>query len=184
MALANAGTEVEGVQIQDTVILDGTKLVLNGAGFHKRGFIKSNVQAVYVMERRQTLEGLTKLGGPKRIHIHVLKDISGATISRYFLTDFKLTASEVEFKQMINEVSQIGNVYGALPKVIKGDVITIDWVPGKGIQATLNTKPMAFSYNNVYLDTPNAELMYKVFLHPLVIHGSSMYMQGAMKLMA
>lgn len=167
-AFASVGAEVEGVQLQDTVTLAGTKLVLNGAGFHKRGFFKTNVQAVYVIERQQTLEGLTKLGGPKRIHIHVLKEIPGATISRYFLTDFKLTASDVEFKQLINEVSQIGNVYGGLPKVIKGDVITIDWIPGKGIQSTLNAKPMAFRDNNIYLDTPNAELMYKVFLRMYV----------------
>lgn len=156
--------EVEGVQVEETATVGGQKLVLNGAGFRKRGYFKTDVQAVYVPEKKTSLEGLTKQAGAKRIMIYVLKDIPGATISRYFVGDFKLVTTDAEFKQLINEIGVIGSVYGGLHKVSKGDVVNIDWVPGKGIATLFNGKPITLENGATYLNTPNAELMYQIFL--------------------
>ena len=32
----------------------------------------------------------------------------------------------------------MGDIYSSLPKIKKGDIVTMDWIPGKGLIATLN----------------------------------------------
>jgi hypothetical protein len=84
------------------------------------------------------MEALEKLPGIKRIQLAIQQDVTGSQASRYFLIDFEASATPAEFAQLINEVSLIGNIYSALPKIKKGDIVTMDWIPGKGMIATLN----------------------------------------------
>lgn len=162
---AMAGTvEVEGVPVNDTAVVAGQQLVLNGAGFHKRGYFKAYVTGLYVPEKRSSLEAINKLSGPKRIHLHVLREIPGSTISKYFLNDFRLVATDAEFRSLINEVGSVGAIYSALPRVVKGDVFWLDWVPGKGMLVSQNGKPLVQGLYTPYLATANNELMYQIFL--------------------
>lgn len=162
---AVAGTvEVEGVPVNDTAVVAGQQLVLNGAGFHKRGYFKAYVTGLYVPEKRSSLEAINKLSGPKRIHLHLLREIPGSTISKYFLNDFRLVATDAEFRSLINEVGAVGAIYSALPRVVKGDVFWLDWVPGKGMLVSQNGKPITQGLYTPYLTTPNNELLYRIFL--------------------
>jgi hypothetical protein len=133
-----ATVEVQGVPLEETATVGGTPLVLNGAGYRKRGYFKVDVTGVYTQARYNTLEALEKAPGPKRVQLVVLQDISGAQASKYFLIDFEASAQPQEFAQLINEVSEVGAIYSSLPKIKKGDVINLDWVPGKGLTTTLN----------------------------------------------
>jgi len=153
---------IEGVELPETVVVAGQKLVLNGAGSRKRGYFKASVEAIYVPERRSTLEGIYKQPGAKRILLFALKDIPGATISRYFVSDFKAVATDAEFKSLINEVAQIGAVYGSVHKVNKGDMAAIDWIPGKGLTTLINGKQVEVEgYPTPYM---NSELMFQILL--------------------
>ena len=133
-----ASVEVQGVALDETVTVGGQQLLLNGAGYRKRGYFKIDVTGLYAQARFTTLEALEKAPGAKRIELAMLQDISGSQASKYFLIDFEASATPQEFAQLINEVSEVGAVYSALPKIKKGDVINLDWVPGKGLIASLN----------------------------------------------
>lgn len=98
----------------------------------------------------------------KRLQLVLVKDIPGSTISRYFIADFQAVATEAEFKQLINEIGVLGKIYSKIRQVNKGDVINIDWTPGKGVHSTINGKPLMVSGNvTPYL---NNELLYRVML--------------------
>lgn len=154
--------ELEGVPVEDSATVAGTKLVLNGAAVRKRGYFKTDVTALYLPAHRKTLDGVYKIPGPKRIQLSVLRDLSGSIIARYFLSDFKLVTTDEEFKSLITEVGQIGDLYGRLGKVNKGDVVTVDWVPGKGIRTELNGKALMTSGGtSEYMNSP---LMYEILL--------------------
>ena len=133
-----AAVDVQGVSLDETVTVGGQQLLLNGAGYRKRGYFKIDVTGLYAQARFTTLEALEKAPGAKRIELAMLQDISGSQASKYFLIDFEASATPQEFAQLINEVSEVGAVYSALPKIKKGDVINLDWVPGKGLIASLN----------------------------------------------
>lgn len=142
-AHAEPAVDLEGTQLPMTARVGGTDLQLNGATLRKRGYFKAEAMGLYLPGKASTVEAAVKLKGAKRLHIVILRDLDGATISRYFVNDFKMSATEAEFKQLINEVGQIGAIYGNLHRINKGDVVTIDWIPGKGMVPSLNGRVLS-----------------------------------------
>jgi hypothetical protein len=139
---AMASVDIGGVPVDETAVVDGKTLVLNGAGYRKRGYFKVDVTALYLQGRYATLDAIEKAPGAKRLQLILQQDITGTQASRFFLTDFEAAATPQEFAQLITEVSQVGAIYSALPKIKKGDVVTMDVVPGKGSMASLNGTPL------------------------------------------
>jgi len=133
-----ATVDVSGVPLEDTVTVGGQQLHLNGAGYRKRGYFKIDVTALYLQQKATTLDAVENAPGAKRLQLVIQQDITGSQASRYFLIDFEASATPAEFAKLITEVSQVGDIYSALPKIKKGDVVTMDWIPGKGLIATLN----------------------------------------------
>jgi hypothetical protein len=161
VALVAHAVEVEGMQIEDQVTVGGVRLPLAAAAPRKRGYFKTDVMALYTTDKKVTPESFYKPNGPRRMTLTLLRDLPSATISRYFIGDFGQVATDAEFKQLINEVGKTGAIYGSLNRVVKGDVVAIDWVPGKGMQTFLNGK----SLNDPAWNTP---LYYEVFMRMFV----------------
>ncbi len=135
---AFASIDVSGVPLEDTVTVGGQQLHLNGAGYRKRGYFKIDVTALYLQNKATTLDAVENAPGAKRLQLVIQQDLTGSQASRYFLIDFEASATPAEFAKLITEVSQVGDIYSALPKIKKGDVVTMDWIPGKGLIANLN----------------------------------------------
>lgn len=170
---AAAAVKIEGVEIAESITAHGRRLVLNGAGLRKRGYFKSNVVALYLPEKLTTVDAIMRLDGPRRIQLHLLRDFTSATISRIFVTDFKQAATDAEFKQLINEVAEIGAIYGNIKRVENGDVVNIDWVPGTGIVTLYNDQPLN--------DKPiNSELAYQIYLRMFIGKGVTEDLRNAL----
>lgn len=160
---AQAAVELEGVELPETVTAYGQKLVLNGAGVRKRGYFKADVTALYLPEKRTTPDAIFRLNGIRRIQLNILREFTSTTISRIFLADFKQAATEDEFKRLISAVSLIGAAYSNVKRVVKGDVVNLDWVPGQGWMATHNGKSLTSDLNGASFSIKD-ELAYQVYL--------------------
>ncbi|MBI3382910.1 MAG: chalcone isomerase family protein [Aquabacterium sp.] len=139
---ANAAVELEGVELPETVTAYGHRLVLNGAAVRKRGYFKADVTALYLPEKRTTPDAIYKLDGVRRIQLNILREFTSSTITRIFLSDFKQSATDEEFKKLIGPIGQIGAAYANVKRVSKGDVVNLDWVPGQGWMATHNGRAL------------------------------------------
>jgi len=162
-----AGVELEGVQLDETITAYGQKLVLNGAAVRKRGYFKADVTALYLPEKRTTPDAIFKLNGIRRIQLNLLREFTSSTISRIFIADFKQNSSDAEFKQLINEISQVGAAYSGVKRVSKGDVVNLDWVPGKGWMCYINGKQLMVDSTATASASNNAinnELAYQIYL--------------------
>jgi len=157
-----ATEDVSGVALDDTVTVAGVPLKLNGAGYRKRGYFKIDVTALYLQQKYNTLDAVEKAPGVKRLQLVIQQDVTGSQASRYFLIDFEASATPAEFAQLITQVSQVGDIYSALPKIKKGDIVTMDWVPGKGLIATLNGT--ALTPHGAASPYMNSELLARVML--------------------
>ena len=148
--------------LDETVTVAGQQLHLNGAGYRKRGYFKIDVTALYLQSKATTLEAVENAPGVKRVQLTIQQDVTGSQASRYFLIDFEASATPAEFAKLITEVSQVGDIYSSLPKIKKGDVVTMDWIPGKGLIATLNgTQLTPHGAPSPYI---NSELLAKVMV--------------------
>ncbi|RZI82999.1 MAG: hypothetical protein EOP38_14210 [Rubrivivax sp.] len=152
--------ELDGVAISDSVNVAGTTLVLNGAATQKRGFFKTNTCALYLPEKRDTLPGVLKLAGPKRLQLVVLRDIAGFLIARQFQTDFAANTTEDEARKLSAEADEVAAAYVKMGTLRKGDVMVVDWIPGQGIVSSLNGKSMGPPLND--------ELFFDVSLRPIM----------------
>jgi len=161
-----AAVDVSGVTLEDTVTVGGVPLHLNGAGYRKRGYFKIDVTALYLPQKLNSLEAIENAPGPKRVQLVIQQDITGSQAARYFLIDFEASATAAEFTKLISEISQVGDIYSSLPRIRKGDVVTMDWIPGKGVIATLNGNVLSAH------DTPspyiNSELLARIMLRMYV----------------
>ena len=181
-----ANVDVSGVSLDETVTVGGVPLHLNGAGYRKRGYFKIDVTALYLQQKASTLEAVENAPGAKRLQLVIQQDITGSQASRYFLIDFEASATPAEFAKLITEVSQVGDIYSALPKIKKGDIVTMDWIPGKGLIATLNgnllTPPGATSpyMNNELL----ARVMLRMYIGgktPAELHDNLLGVSSSMR---
>ena len=103
---------LEGVTVDDTVTINGQKLVLNGMAVRKRGYFKTEVSALYLPQRTTQPEVIYKTHAPRYIRMTILRDLPPATASRFFIKEFTQNATETEAKQLINELGALGGVYG------------------------------------------------------------------------
>lgn len=162
-----ASVELEGVELEESIIAHGQKLVLNGAAVRKRGYFKADVTALYLPEKRTTPDAIFKLNGIRRIQLNILREFTSSTISRIFIADFKQNSTDAEFKQLINEISQVGAAYSAVKRVSKGDVVNLDWLPGKGWMCYINGKQLMIDLaatGGVANNAINNELAYQIYL--------------------
>lgn len=141
-APAHAAVELEGVRLEETTTAHGQRLVLNGAGVRRRGYHKSDVVALYLPERRTTPDAIYRLDGVRRIQLNLLRNLSSSTITRVFLSDFKQVATDEEFRRLIEPLGMIGAAYANIRRVVAGDVVNLDWVPGQGWMATHNGRAL------------------------------------------
>ena len=181
-----ANVDVSGVSLDDNITVGGVPLHLNGAGFRKRGYFKIDVTAVYLQQKQTSLEAIENTPGVKRVQLVIQQDVTGSQASRYFLIDFEASATPAEFAKLITEVSQVGDIYSSLPKIKKGDVVTMDWIPGKGLIATLNGNQLTpHGAPSPYI---NSELLAKVMLRmyiggktPAELHDNLLGLSNSMR---
>mgnify|MGYP001157987280 CR=1 FL=1 len=153
---------LEGVELDETITAYGQKLYLNGAAVRKRGYYKADVTALYLPQKTTSPDAIFKLNGVRRVQLNLLREFTSSTISRIFIADFKQVASDAEFKQLINEVGQIGSIYSSINRVSKGDTVNLDWVPGKGWMAFHNGKQLITDATPT--GAINSELAFQIYL--------------------
>jgi Chalcone isomerase-like len=147
---------IEGLSIVDRATVGGKSLPLNGSAVRTRIIFKTHVGALYLPEYASTLESVMAQAGPKRIQMNMLVELSSNELGKRFVDDYRAVTTPEEAPKLINDLFLVGGLFGAIPRVTKGDRLAIDWLPSKGYQILFNDKPLMSPIDN--------ELFYKVLL--------------------
>ncbi len=141
----NAGAvEVAGVKFDDTVKLANTELKLNGAGMRvKAAFFKLYVAGLYLAKKQSTPTEVLALPGPKRITLVMLREITSDDFGNAFLKGMNENSDKAEKSKIVNQTVAYGELFQSIPGLKKGDVLTLDWIPGSGTESALNGKKIA-----------------------------------------
>ncbi len=134
--------EVVGIKLEDKVKVGGVDLKLNGAGVRVKAIFKVYVAALYLPEKKTLVPEILAMPGPRRVQLVLLRDISAADFGESFMAGLSNNADSAEKKKIINQTVAFGEMFTLLPGIKKGDVLTVDWVPGVGTTSTLNGKKM------------------------------------------
>lgn len=137
-----AETTVAGVKFDDTAQVGNQTLKLNGAGVRYKVIFKVYVAAMYLPELKSTTAEVLALPGAKRVTLVIMRDLSSDDLGLRFMEGLKKNLEVSERAKLIGGMLTFGQMFSLIPGMKKGDILTIDWVPGTGVVSQYNGKKL------------------------------------------
>ena len=133
MAAAHAGViDVAGVKVPDEAIVANSNLLLNGAGVRYKGPFKVYTAALYLNRKVSTPEAAHAAPGAKRIVLTMLRDIKADELGSLFMRSMEQNTPKADLLKVLPVLPRMGEIFVEQRKMLSGDSITIDWIPGTG----------------------------------------------------
>jgi len=131
-----ATVELHGVKIEDSMMVGGVKLDLNGYGTRYKGPFKVYVGDLYTTKKVGTLEELIAAPGPKRLTMTFVREIEAGPFGKLLTRGVEDNVSKAEMSKLVPGLIRMGDIF-TINKVLKsGDTIFLDWIPGTGMVIT------------------------------------------------
>ena len=138
---AVTAAEVEGVRIDDKTRVANAELTLNGAGLRKRAFFKVYAMGLYVPQKSSNAAALLEQPGPKRVAIHMLRDVSADAFNEALADGIRANHAEADAKALEPRLKELGAIIGGVGEAKKGMAIYLDWT-GAETQVAIQGKPV------------------------------------------
>ena len=137
---ATLAAEVEGVRIDDKTRVANADLTLNGAGLRKRAFFKVYAMGLYVPQKTSNAAALLDQPGPKRVAIHMLRDVSADAFNEALADGIRANHSDADVKALEPRIKELGAIIAQVGEAKKGMAIHLDWT-GSETQVLVQGKP-------------------------------------------
>ena len=135
LAGANAA-DVAGVQVPESVSVQGKPLILNGAGVRSRFFVKVYVGALYLPAKHQTTEAVLAGEAPKSVRLHIVySEIAGDQMNDALNEGFTGNNSDAELAAL---KARIERFRAMIPTVRRGDTVRFDLLAGGTTEVWVN----------------------------------------------
>lgn len=134
---AAATIDVGGVKLEDTIQVQGTPLVLNGAGVRYKAVFKVYTAGLYLEKKAGSTEEVLKLPGRKRMVITMLRDIDSGELGKLFSRGMEDNMERAAFSKLIPGVMRMSDVFTRHKWLREGETFVLDWVPGTGTVLTV-----------------------------------------------
>ena len=119
--------EVGGVNLPDTVTVQGQTLVLNGAGIRTRVVIKVYVAGLYTAQKTQDANAIINATTPRRVQMVMLRDLGADTLNEALQDGLKKNLSAAALAELDAEAKQLGSLMMSIGKAKEGDTIILDF---------------------------------------------------------
>ncbi len=140
---ASQAVELAGVTYPPTLTLANTTLQLNGAGVRHKAVFKVYTAGLYLTAKAATPEEVLAAGGPRRLHIVMLRKINASELGRLFTRGMEDNARPGEMSKLIPGILKMGDIFSARKQLAEGESFSVDFVPGVGATILVNGQPMA-----------------------------------------
>jgi len=134
-AASAAAVEVEGVQLPDTLSIQGQSLVLNGSGVRTKFRISIYAGGLYLRQRTSDSQAIIDADEPMAVRMHMIYGrLTGAQMVEAIDQGFdKATGGDTE-----PFADELDMLLSSLERVKADDVVDIYYLPGEGIGVLLN----------------------------------------------
>lgn len=126
---------VAGVNIPESITVDGAKLVLNGAVLLEATVLAVDVYVAALYRPSKTRNGLQimKCDVPTRLRLTFMRDISRSQLVETWRDEFRSRARKA--KAEVRQAAMIDRMFGLYPKdgVEEDRTMIFDWKPGAGL---------------------------------------------------
>lgn len=133
--------ELEGVKFEPTVQVGGQALQLNGAGIRTRAIFKVYVAGLYVPQKSTDADALLAQKGPRRVAIHMLRNVDADTFATSLADGLKANHSEQQLAAFKAQSYALTATLKAIGEAKKGDAIFFEFTPEAGTRIVVNGQP-------------------------------------------
>ncbi len=133
--------EIEGVKFEPTVQVGGQALQLNGAGLRTRAFFKVYAAGLYVPQKANSAAALLAQKGPRRVEIHMLRDVSADTFAEALMDGLKANHTEAQLAGWRSQIDALQANMKSIGEAKKGNVIFFEFTPEAGTRLVVNGQP-------------------------------------------
>jgi len=131
--------QVKGVKVDETAQVDGSALVLNGAGIRTKMMFKVYVAALYLGQKQTEASAVISDHGSKRVSIHFLREVSSEKLLHGMDEGIADNNHSTEIASIEPQLKAFRQMMTSAKKVKEGDVILLDYSPSS-TQVSLNGK--------------------------------------------
>jgi hypothetical protein len=135
-----ATQDIQGVKIEDTAMVGGSKLQLNGAGTRFKGPFKVYVGDLYTTKKVSSLDELMAAPGPKRLSMTFLREIEAGPFGKLLTRGVEDNVPKNEMSKLVPGLIRMSEIFTVNKVLLPGEVITLDWIPGTGMVITAKGK--------------------------------------------
>jgi Chalcone isomerase-like len=132
--------EVAGVKVEDRTRVADSDLALNGAGVRTRLFFQVYAIGLYLPQKGSTAGAILAQPGPKRVAIHMLRDVGADTFTEALAEGIRANHSEAEVKALEPRIRELSALMAEIKEAKKGMAIALDWT-GAGTQLVVQGTP-------------------------------------------
>jgi hypothetical protein len=133
--------ELEGVKFEPTAQVGGQTLQLNGAGVRTRVFFKVYVAGLYVPQKSTDPNALLAQKGPRRVAIHMLRNVDADTFATSLADGLRANNSEQQLAAIKVQADALTATLKAIGEAKKGDTIFFEFTPEAGTRVVVNGQP-------------------------------------------
>jgi Chalcone isomerase-like len=141
LPLSVSAAEVAGVKIDDKTRVANSDLALNGAGVRTRLFFQVYAIGLYLPQKGTTPAAILAQPGPKRVAIHMLRDVGADTFTEALADGIRANHSEAEAKALEPRIKELAATMAEVKEAKKGMAIALDWLPASGTVMLVNGTP-------------------------------------------
>lgn len=133
--------EIEGQKFETSALVGGQTLQLNGVGVRTRVIFKVYVAGLYVPQKSTSAATLLAQTGPRRVEIHMLRDVSADTFAEALIEGLKANHTEQQVAAMKPQIDALLANLKSAGEARKGSVILFDFVPAEGTRLLVDGQP-------------------------------------------
>lgn len=130
---AAIAAELDGVQLEDRVQVDGQPLTLNGIGLRTRYFFKVYVAGLYLPRRITTAEAAIAEPGAKRIVLVMRRTATADQFCDSVEGGLRANNSEQDLRLVKPQTEALYHMIRAVAQAHEGMKIVLDYAPSVGV---------------------------------------------------
>ena len=134
--MAAQAVSLSDIELPESVMVDGTRLVLNGSGLRKKFFLKLYLGALYLPEKSHDAKAIVEGDDPVDIHLHIISRFVTANKMKNGIKEGFEASTGGNTAPIEHEINQFLAMFA--DGVSEDDIFDITWAPDKGVVVQLN----------------------------------------------
>ena len=133
--------DVAGVPFPEQITVANKPLVLNGAGVRYKAMFKVYAAGLYVPQKTSAVHEAWATDTPKRLRLVMLRDIDSAELGGMFARGMEDNTDRNNMVKLLPGIMRMSQIFTDHKRMVPGNSIQMDWVPGTGGVLTVNGQP-------------------------------------------